>query len=397
MKQLITFFGLCLLSTTLWAKELKTGIWHFEIRQAQAVIPFLMEINFKGRRVEAILYNGGEKIELRDIIYAGNRLTIPLQLYEASLDLTVDTPETISGVWTRHNKRPKQTITVSGKFGINERFPVDKKPATLNLSGKWSMTLTDSDNKSTPAVGVFNQNGNYVSGSILTPTGDYRFIEGYVSGNQIEMATFDGVYNFLIKAEGKADKFEGVLLSSTKTKFVAFKNEEARLPDAFGQTQLEKLDFSFPDAYGKKHSLNDLKYKDKVIIVQIFGSWCPNCVDEMNFLIPWYKENTKRGVEIIALAFERSFTEDDAKRQLIRFQKKKALPYALLLAGATSDVKPVDKLPGLKNFQAFPTTIFLNKKHEVVKVHSGFTGPGTGVFFESYKKEFNTLIDSLIK
>lgn len=198
---------------------LKTGVWRFEIRQAQAVIPFLMEINLKGKRVEATLYNSGEKIELKDIVYAGNRLSIPLQLYEASLDLVVDTPDTITGVWTRHNKRPKQTITVSGKHGINERFLFEKKPSSINLSGKWSMTLTDSDGVNTPAVGVFNQNNNYVSGSILTPTGDYRFIEGYVSGKTIEMATFDGVYNFLIKAEGESDKFQGELLSSSKTKF----------------------------------------------------------------------------------------------------------------------------------------------------------------------------------
>jgi thiol-disulfide isomerase/thioredoxin len=397
MKSIAYLILSMLIPLSLWAKEFKTGVWRFEIRQSQAVIPFLMEINLKGKRVEAILYNGGEKIVLKDIVYAGNKLTIPLQLYEASLDLTVNSSDNISGVWTRHNKRPKQTITVLGKYGVNERFPVEKKPSSINLSGKWSMTLTDSEGKNTPAVGVFNQTGNYVSGSILTPTGDYRFIEGYVSGKTIEMATFDGVYNFLIKAEGEADKFQGELLSSSKTKFVAFKNEEANLPDAFNQTQLETLTFSLPDAYGKKHSLTDIKYKDKVVIVQIFGSWCPNCVDEMNFLIPWYKENQKRGVEIVALAFERSFTEDDAKRQLIRFQKKKSLPYPLLLAGATSDVKPVDKLPGIKNFQAFPTTIFLNKKHEVVKVHTGFTGPGTGAFYETYKKEFNDLINSLLK
>lgn len=397
MKTILCLILGALFSLSLSAKELNTGVWRFEIRQGQAVIPFLMEINFKGKRVEAILYNGGEKIELKDIVYAGTRLSIPLQLYEASLDLNVDTPNSISGVWTRHNKRPKQTITVSGKYGVNERFPGEKKPSLLNLSGKWSMTLTDADGKTTPAVGIFNQNNNYVSGSILTPTGDYRFIEGYVSGKTIEMATFDGVYNFLIKAEGETDKFSGELLSSTKTKMVAFRNEDAKLPDSFAQTQLEKISFTFPDAFGKQHSLNDPKYQNKAVIIQIFGSWCPNCIDEVNFLIPWYKENQKRGVEIVALAFERSFTEDDAKRQLIRFQKKKNLPYPLLLAGATSDVKPVDKIPTLKNFTAFPTTIFLNKKHEVIKVHAGFTGPGTGIFFENYKQEFNRLINTILK
>ncbi len=386
-----------ILSSTLWAKDLKTGVWRFEIRQAQAVIPFLMEINFNGKRVEAILYNGKEKIDLKDIIYAGNKLSIPLQLYEASLDLTVDSPDSISGVWTRHNKRPKQTITVNGKHGINERFLGEKKLSTINLSGKWSMTLTETDGKSEAAIGIFNQNGNYVSGSILTPTGDYRFIEGFVSANQIEMATFDGVYNFLIKASGNADKIEGEILSSSKTKFVAFRNEEAKLPDAYAQAQITKIDFNFPDLSGKKISLKDPQFKNKAVIIQIFGSWCPNCIDEVNFLIPWYKENQKRGVEIVALSFERSFTDDDAKRQLIRFKKKKNLPYTLLLAGTTSDDKPMDKIPGLKNFAAFPTTIFLNKNHEVVKVHSGFTGPGTGLYYEAFKKDFNLLMDSILK
>ena len=397
MKSMIYIFMTLMLPLSLWAKEFKSGVWRFEIRQSQGVIPFLMEINLKNKRVHATLYNGGEKIELGDIVYAGNTLTIPLQLYEASLDLTIDNPESITGVWTRHNKRPKQTITVSGKYRVNERFPGERKAPSINLSGKWSMTLTDSEGKSTPAVGVFVQNENYVSGSILTPTGDYRFIEGYVSGSTIEMATFDGVYNFIIKAEGNADKFQGELLSSTKTKFVAFKNEEAKLPDAYSQTQLETIDFSFPDAYGKTHSLKDAKYKNKAVIVQIFGSWCPNCVDEMNFLIPWYQANQKRGVEIIALAFERSFSVDDAKRQLIRFQKKKGLPYPLLLAGATSDVKPSDKLSTLKNFTAFPTTIFLNRNHEVVKVHAGFNGPSTGAYYEEYKKEFEELVTTITK
>ena len=67
------------------------------------------------------------------------------------------------------------------------------------------------------------------------------------------------------------------------------------------------------------------------------------------------------------------------------------------MAGPTSADKPMDKIPGLKNFISFPTTVFLNKKHEVVKVHAGFTGPGTGEFFEQWKKEFNETVNGLLK
>ena len=117
----------------------------------------------------------------------------------------------------------------------------------------------------------------------------------------------------------------------------------------------------------------------------------------MNFLIPWYEKNNKRGVEIVALAFERSLSIEEATRQLLKVQKKLNVPYVILQAGSTAEDKPSDKLPGLTNFISFPTTIFLNKKHEVVKVHAGFNGPSTGEYFEKWKVEFNQTIDALVK
>ena len=108
-------------------------------------------------------------------------------------------------------------------------------------------------------------------------------------------------------------------------------------------------------------------------------------------------KNSKRGVEIISLAFERSLSIQDATRQLKKVQKKMNVPYVILQAGSTPEDKPSDKLPGLHNFISFPTTIFLNKNHEVVKVHAGFNGPSTGEFFEDWKEEFNKTIDGLLK
>jgi len=117
----------------------------------------------------------------------------------------------------------------------------------------------------------------------------------------------------------------------------------------------------------------------------------------MNYLIPWYKSRKQKSVEIIALAFERSNTKEEAKKQLLKTQKKYQIPYTLLIAGSTSEDKPKDKIPGLKNFISFPTTIFLNNKHQIIKIHAGFTGPSTGVFFERWKKEFNQTVEELVK
>jgi len=117
----------------------------------------------------------------------------------------------------------------------------------------------------------------------------------------------------------------------------------------------------------------------------------------MNYLIPWYAQNKQRGIEVVALAFERSVDLAEAKRQLKKVQKTKKVIYPLLLAGATAAEKPAEKIEGLENFISFPTTIFLNRKHEVIKVHAGFTGPSTGEFYERWQKEFNETVDTLLK
>ena len=117
----------------------------------------------------------------------------------------------------------------------------------------------------------------------------------------------------------------------------------------------------------------------------------------MNYLIYWYNQNHQRGVEISALAFERSLSVEEATRQLLKVQDKLKVPYTILQAGSTAEDKPMDKLKGLKNFISFPTTIFLDKNHHVVKVHAGFSGPSTGEYYKLWIKEFNDNIDGLLK
>jgi thiol-disulfide isomerase/thioredoxin len=231
----------------------------------------------------------------------------------------------------------------------------------------------------------------------MSTTGDYRYFHGYVNDELFEAASFDGVYNYVFKGRINKGRMEASILANWYTKVTGEKDSKAALPDPYKQTQLDKLSFKFQDINGKKVSLTDEKFKDKPVIVNFYGTWCPNCVDETNYLIPWYNENKKRGIEIISLAFERSLSEAEARMQLTKVVKKKQIPYTVLLAGSTSEDKPMDKIPGLKNFISFPTTVFLNRKHEVVKVHAGFTGPSTGKHFEEWKKEFNANVDELLK
>lgn len=394
---LFAVMALLLFSFGLYADPLKTGAWRFELKADRATIPFIIELHWQKNKLVGKLFNGKETIKLTDIIYTRKSLRIPLQNYEVTLELQEQSPELLIGHLIRENKNPQQKFAVKGVHGINERFPEEKRTPQIDLNGKWELKLIDTENKESPGIAIFEQKGNYVSGTIITPTGDYRYLEGFVSAREFELASFDGVFNYLLQGRVENDVLKASLASNLVTIIEGKKNPNALLPDPYKQTEVSALDFKFPDLKGKMISLSDPKFKNKPVIVQFFGSWCPNCIDEMNYLIPWYNENHKRGIEIIALAFERSLSEMDAKRQLLKVQKKKEVPYTLLQAGSTYHDKPADKIPGLKNFISFPTTVFLNKKHEVVKVHAGFTGPSTGEFFEKWKNEFNQTVSELLK
>lgn len=393
----ILALGTLFLSFSALADSLKPGPWRFELRTANAAVPFIINFQQKDGALTATLQNGKETIELNDIDANAKHISIPLQTYEVSLELEPPKDNKLIGYLVRHNKNPKVKTPVIGFHGEEERFLQDTAKPKIDLNGRWKVKLTDEQKKVEDGVIVFEQKGKTINGSILTPTGDYRYMSGFVSGEEFEAASFDGMYNYLVRGRVRKGILEARILSNYLTKIEGVKDSKAELPDAYKQTQLESLSFKFPNLAGEQVSLSDKRFKNKPVIVQFFGSWCPNCLDEMNYLIPWYKENHKRGIEIIALAFERSNDPAEAKKQLLKTQRKKDIPYTLLIAGSTADDKPKDKIKGLKNFISFPTTVFLNKNHEVVKVHAGFTGPSTGEFYEKWKKEFNETVDGLLK
>ena len=173
------------------------------------------------------------------------------------------------------------------------------------------------------------------------------------------------------------------------------------MPDLYSLTYLKpgykKLDFTYPDLNQKPVSLTDAKYKDKVVIVTILGSWCPNCIDETAFLAPWYKANKERGVEIIGLAFERKNDLAFAKTALTRLINRYDVQYDILFAGIADKKVASDALPALNKVLAFPTTIILDRQGNVAQIHTGYTGPATGKYYDEYVAEFNQTIDKLLK
>jgi peroxiredoxin len=181
---------------------------------------------------------------------------------------------------------------------------------------------------------------------------------------------------------------------------VGRRNDRATLADAYSLTGLkrgfDRLGFNLPAADGQIVSLDDERYKGKVVIVSILGTWCPNCLDEASYLAQWYRENKERGVEIVGLAFERKNAADYAWAAINRFKAQHHIDYEILFAGRAGRETIAAVLPELNGFGGYPTTIFIDRKGNVAKIHTGFSGPATGAFYEAWQQEFNALVDELL-
>ena len=182
--------------------------------------------------------------------------------------------------------------------------------------------------------------------------------------------------------------------------FTAKMDSTAKLPDAYSLTYLKnsasRVDFSFKNLEGKPVSLTDAKFKNKVVILQLFGSWCPNCMDETAYLAKFYNRYKNKGVEVVGLAYERTTDFEKSKRNVAQVKARLNADYTFLITGFTN-TEASKSLPMLNKVMAFPTMIILDKKGEVRKIHTGFSGPGTGKHYQEFTQEFEHLIDGLIK
>jgi thiol-disulfide isomerase/thioredoxin len=379
-----------------------SGKWIGKVSMQGKTMPFEMQIQeAEDGSVKASVINGEEEIMLDDIEKKNDSLHIPLHIFDVTIDVKIEN-NALVGTYTKHYEEDYE-LPISFRKG-DSRFEIDSDEKPADFSGKWEVTFIEpKEQDTTKAVGIFEQNGADIKGTFLTPLGDYRYLVGIADGNQLKLSTFDGNHAFLFEAELQADNtLKGEFFSGKDwyESWTAFKNEDAELPHPDSLTYLKKgydnIYFSFPNLQGKKVSLTDEKYQDKVVIVQIFGTWCPNCMDETKFLTKWYDENKDRGVEIIGLAYEAKDDFDYAKSRVEKMIKKYDVKYDFLIAGTNDKEEASKTLPMLNRVISFPTMIILDKNGELVNIHTGFNGPGTGKYYDKFVRDFNAKMDSLL-
>ncbi len=387
-------------------QEMTSGVWRATLKtNSAAEIPFNFEVIDSAGSKHINIINGEERFRVDEISFTSDSVFIKMPLFDSEIKAK-NKGDVLSGQWIKHLADSDAVMAFDARAGDDWRFFKASENQEANISGRWSTTFTSLDSADTTiAIGEFRQEKGRMLGTFLTSTGDYRFLEGTVSDNKLYLSCFDGSNAYLFTgnilndstiADGKF--YYGL---SGIDNWNARKDENAILPDAYSLTALkkgyDKIDFTFPALDGRKVSISDEKYKNKVVLVQFLGSWCPNCMDETAYLVPFYNKYKDKGVEIIGLAYERTKDFERSKMNVVRLRDRFDVPYEMLITGFTKDKAEVaTSLPMLNNFEAFPTLMMIDKKGKVRKIHTGFSGPGTGEYYTKFVKEFEQTIDEML-
>jgi len=400
----ILFVAFLFLIASCSEKENKSeldGQWHFVLNIEGHRLPFNAEIVTEDGKTLFYVLNGEERIGAERFERKGDSLHIQLPIFNTELTGVLKNDTLISGTYYDYSRKGNYQIPFEAQKGHHSRFERGEEPS-IAANGKWKVKFSPGSDHEYMAIGLFTQDGGRASGTFLTTTGDYRYLEGNVVGDSLLLSCFDGSHVFLFKARVEGDNIRGDFWSGDHWQeyWEGDRDETYELPDANTLTFLnpgyEKVDFSFKNIDGEKVSLSDDVYQDKVVIIQIMGSWCPNCMDETAYLVSLHEQLHEQGLEIISLAFEKSDNEETNIRSLKRLRDHFNIPYNILLAGKASKKEAAEKLPMLNHVLSFPTSIYIDRTGKVRRIHTGFSGPGTGEYYHEFVEETDRFVTQLL-
>jgi peroxiredoxin len=363
--------------------------------------PFGLQLAKENDRYVIYLMNGTERTRVPNVQVKDRALQVVFPGYENSLRAGIERNSLAGTVTLIKDGGVEQNIPFEATLGEQHRFFKDPPTDNFDAAGRWQLELTNDAGEVTQAVAIFQQEHAKVTGTVMTPTGDHRFLEGEVRGDEIWLSTFAGGLAYLYKLKvNPGGELQGEYWQGLKShsKVAARRNAEAQLVELDTQlkSDTERFDFSFRDLDGRSVSLSDARFKGKVVLVTLGGSWCPNCHDEAVFLAPFYREYRERGFEIIALMFERHGDFDKAAKAVRSYRDDLGIEFTTLIAGIADTDDASQKLPALQQVYAYPTTVFVDRQGKVRKIHTGFTGPATGQHYTDYVRDFRALVDELL-
>lgn len=386
------------------ATKLEEGIWRATmIREDGIKIPFnfLVQYNNPTAQPEISIINGEERIKTSEISIFGDSIHIVLPYFFTQIKASFSNEnKTLDGVWV-DPQRANYQLKFHAEFGKNYRFE-SSATANPNIARKCQAFFPEENGTTTPAILLIELLSEKVLATFQTETGDYRFLEGILSKDSLFLSVFDGSHAYLFTAQLKGDSLiNGNFYAGLKYvgPWYAVKNPEAALRNPTSLSKIiskEKINIQVKDLNGNPFLIDNSKLLQKVSIIQIMGTWCPNCLDESRFITQLMNEFNNNDLQSFGLCFERSNEFSLAQPILKKYQQQLNIPYPLLYAGKSDKKVAANYFPMLDTVVAFPTLIIVDKKGYIREVYSGFNGPGTGTPYADFKEETYELIRNLL-
>lgn len=399
MKPLLALLVLALGGCARPAPEPAPGPWRAEIELQGQTMPINFELAKGAQGWQAWFVNGPERVAAEEVAIADGELRIAMPSFQMTLEATLEDGALVG------------TLTVVKSDGPN-RFPLRARPGShrffemleaprIQVGGVWAATFTEDAAAPYPAVAELVQSGAQVTGTFLTPKADHRYLAGEVRGDALYLSAFDGYHVFLYRLRLADDgRLVGDHWSAAgeHDALVMQRDPRARLPDLEALTALkpghDRLEFEFPDLAGRPVAL--ASFRGQVVVVTIAGSWCPNCRDEARFLAPLRERLKDRGFEVVSLQFEHAGEFAAAAAQVEVMRAAAGIGYPQLIAGISDKQAAAQRLPMLNGVFAFPTTLFLDRAGRVRRIHTGFSGPGTGAHYTELTASFVATVEGLL-
>lgn len=370
--------------------------WRAVLDLAGGPLAFTVRIRDRDDGPAAELCNGRRCEPFSAVRSSGDSLVLEIADYAATIS-AARRGDSLVGAYRNVGNRGPRVIPFRAARG---RWETAAAPA--RWLGRWDATYLG-DWGTSPRVFEFRNGPAGFEGTIISNSGDYGHFAGRVTGDSFSLSHFDGSFVYLLTGRLHGDTLRGIFHAGlrTQTRWIAVRST-GRSP-LTPPTEVTVADrsapfrFAFPDLEGRMVTEQDPRFRGKVVLVDVFGTWCPTCHDAAPVLSRLYRKYHGRGLEIVGLAYE--VTGDSAVdgRQLRRYREKHDLPFTILLAGISDTEAAAATLPQLDGFTAFPTTIFLGRDGKVRRVHAGFYGPATGPQHDRLVAEFEREIERLLR
>lgn len=391
------------------AQTSQTTLHRAKLESPGGDLVFGLRLDTSGGLLTASIVNGSEEIGVPETAYDTDKreLTLGFSHYDSSIIAIWDgrSGSSLEGVWKKRtaggNRWIEMKFSAEPTASTSSVHPQTDPKSSSDVSGRWAV---DFDGDDDPSVGVFETAGGVAAGTFLTTTGDYRYLAGTCVDGKLTLSCFDGAHAFLFRAKiDDAGKMAGDFWSSTNwhDTWTAVRDDNAALPDPLGLTTWNETvrlsDLKFPDVDGVMHSLDEEQFAGRAIVLQLFGTWCPNCDDAGSFLAELHKQYSPQGLSVVGLAFELTDDAERNARQVQRYVARHRTKYPVLIAGLSDKAKATESFRALDRIRSYPTTVFLNGRGEVQAIYTGFSGPATGEEHERLKQKFHQIMRETMK